>query len=74
MLPDISGRDILVRIKKNEATRNLPVLVLSVKSLESDILESVSLGAGDYIKKPFNPRELVKRLKFPIQKASEKKP
>jgi len=72
MLPDTSGHDILIRMKGNEKTRNLPVLVLTVKNLEADIVETFSLGAGDYMKKPFNPRELVRRFEILIQKASGK--
>lgn len=74
MLPDTSGYDILAHIRDKKETKDLPVLVVSARSLEADIVEALSLGAGDYMRKPFNPRELVKRLEMLIQKAAERNP
>ncbi len=71
ILPDISGRDLLSRIRNNPRTRSVPVLILSVKSLEDDVLEALSIGANDYMKKPFSPNEVVARLKGIIAKSAK---
>jgi len=71
ILPDISGRDLLSRIRNNVRTRSVPVLILSVKSLEDDVLEAFSIGANDYMKKPFSPSEVVARLKEIIAKSAK---
>lgn len=72
ILPDISGKDLLSRIRNKAGTSSVPVLILSVKSLEDDVLGAFSIGANDYMKKPFSPNEVVARLKGIIAKAGEK--
>ena len=55
MLPDISGEEVCKRIKK---ASNTPVIMLTAKSAEEDILNGFSLGCDDYVVKPFRPKEL----------------
>ncbi len=63
MMPVMSGKEFLVAVKKNEATKKIPVVLLTAKTLEHEVIEGLSLGADDYIKKPFSPAELVARVR-----------
>jgi DNA-binding response OmpR family regulator len=60
MLPDISGEEICREIRK---TSNIPIIMLTAKSAESDRLQGLDLGADDYLVKPFSPRELLARIR-----------
>ena len=63
MLPDVDGLEVLRRIRRSETNANLPVLIVSAKGEESDVLVGIELGADDYVTKPFSPRILMARLK-----------
>lgn len=63
MLPEMSGTEICKRLKQADATRNIPVLILTAKGEEIDRVVGFELGADDYVTKPFSPRELVLRVK-----------
>jgi DNA-binding response OmpR family regulator len=62
MMPGISGIEILTKLQKDPATRDIPVILLTAKSQEFDINSGFAVGAADYIVKPFSPRELVSRV------------
>ena len=64
MLPKIDGFDILRIIQEH---KDIPVLMVSAKKEEIDKIKGLSLGADDYITKPFSPGELVARVKSHIQ-------
>lgn len=66
MLPGINGFFICDEIRKRD--RRQPILMLTAKSSEEDIIEGLSLGADDYITKPFSPRELVLRIKAVLRR------
>src|ERR1043165_8381689 len=59
MLPDVDGLEICRRLKRREATRNIPILIVSAKGEETDIVAGIELGADDYVTKPFSPRVLI---------------
>src|SRR5581483_5841999 len=59
MLPRLDGLEVLRRLRADAATAKLPILMLSAKDGESDIVLGLGLGADDYLAKPFSPRELV---------------
>jgi len=63
MLPDIDGLEICRRIKNNATTRNIPVIMLTARGEEIDIVTGLEVGADDYITKPFSPRVLVARIR-----------
>lgn len=63
MLPGMSGFDVLEALRRNESTRHMGVLMLTAKQDEPDKLRGLSLGADDYLTKPFSPAELVARVK-----------
>ena len=62
MLPDLSGFDVLERLRADDATRAVAVLMLTARSAEPDRIRGLSLGADDYLTKPFSPQELVLRV------------
>ncbi|MCF7811224.1 response regulator [bacterium] len=68
MLPGVDGMEICRRIKGNPATQNIPVIMLTAKSEETDIVIGLELGADDYITKPFSPRVLLARVKAVLRR------
>jgi len=62
LLPKIDGKEVCRRIRQNERTRNVPVLMLTALGEEVDRVVGFELGADDYVVKPFSPRELVLRI------------
>ncbi len=65
MLPKMNGYEL---IKKIRETNNMPILILSAKNLDSDKILGLDLGADDYLTKPFNPLELIARIKSNIRR------
>src|SRR5690606_13102801 len=63
MLPDQSGLRLLSRIRADRQTNNLPVIMLTAKSMEEDKVAGLEQGADDYITKPFSPKELNARIR-----------
>jgi two-component system phosphate regulon response regulator PhoB len=63
MLPGIDGFEVIKKLKAHSKTRSLPVLMLSARSEDADIVAGLELGAEDYVIKPFSPQVLVCRLK-----------
>lgn len=63
MMPVISGPQVLKRLKEDEATRAIPVIMLTARKGESDVMGALEGGADDYIVKPFLPDEFVLRIK-----------
>jgi two-component system phosphate regulon response regulator PhoB len=62
MLPDISGIELLQRIRREPSLENVPVIMLTARGEESDRVHGLETGADDYIVKPFSPRELCARI------------
>jgi two-component system, OmpR family, alkaline phosphatase synthesis response regulator PhoP len=77
MLPGVDGLDVARQLKGDEATRKVPIIMLTAKGEESDIVTGLELGAEDYITKPFSTKVLVARvravLRRNIQGAQEEK-
>ena len=63
MLPGLSGDEVLLALKKEAATKEVPVLVLTARREQEDRIAGFELGADDYLTKPFSPRELVLRVR-----------
>ncbi len=68
MLPGVDGLEITRRLKSNSKTAGLPIIMLSAKGEESDVVTGLELGADDYITKPFSPRILVARVKAMLRR------
>ncbi|NLG34522.1 MAG: response regulator transcription factor [Lentisphaerae bacterium] len=62
MLPGIDGVEVCRRLKANPDTRDIPIIMLTAKDSEADIIAGLEMGAGDYITKPFSPRILIARI------------
>jgi two-component system OmpR family response regulator len=62
MMPVMDGYEVLRRIREEEALSDIPVLMLTARKQERDIVSALELGANDYLVKPFIPEELVARL------------
>ncbi len=62
MLPGMSGFDVLEHIRAEESTKHIAVLMLTARKEEQDRIRGLSLGADDYLTKPFSPQELVLRV------------
>ncbi|MCC5860389.1 MAG: phosphate regulon transcriptional regulator PhoB [Gammaproteobacteria bacterium] len=62
MLPDISGLELTRQFKRDETTREIPILMLTARAEEDDRVAGLEGGADDYIVKPFSPRELLARV------------
>lgn len=63
MLPSIDGLEVCRRLKSESKTRDIPIIMLTAKSEEGDIVAGLEHGADDYIAKPFSPRVLLARVK-----------
>jgi len=63
MLPGCSGIEICTRLRANDETRGIPVIMLTAKGEESDRIKGLESGADDYIVKPFSPSELIARMR-----------
>ena len=68
MLPGIDGLSVARMLKDKPGTRALPIIMLTAKGEEADIVAGLNLGADDYITKPFSPRILVARVKAVIRR------
>jgi two-component system phosphate regulon response regulator PhoB len=68
MLPGIEGTEVCKILKQDNATRQIPIIILSAKGEEMDRIIGLELGAADYVTKPFSPRELVLRVKAVLQR------
>lgn len=63
MLPGGTGIELLRRLKKEEATQHVPVIMLTAKAHEDNVIHGLEVGADDYITKPFAPKELIARMR-----------
>jgi DNA-binding response OmpR family regulator len=72
MLPGIDGVELCRRLKSDQATQSIPIIMVTAKGDESDVVLGLGIGADDYVKKPFSPRELVARVKAVLRRAAER--
>jgi DNA-binding response OmpR family regulator len=71
MLPGIDGFEVCRYLKKNVSTKEIPVIMLTARSEDSDVVTGLELGADDYITKPFSPRILIARVHAAVRRRSE---
>ncbi|WP_101773028.1 winged helix-turn-helix domain-containing protein [Peptostreptococcus faecalis] len=69
MLPNISGIDILKKIREDKKLSRVPVIMLTAKNMEEDKIEGLNVGADDYITKPFSVKELMARIKTVLRRS-----
>ncbi|KZX74849.1 DNA-binding response regulator [Oleiphilus sp. HI0009] len=70
MLPETSGVEFARRLKRDESTSEIPIIMITAKVEEDNKIQGLEVGADDYITKPFSPRELVARLKAVLRRAN----
>ena len=70
MLPGVDGLEVCKRIKSDPETGDVPVIMLTARSEEADVVTGLELGADDYITKPFSPRVLTARLRAVLRRKS----
>lgn len=71
MLPGIDGLEVCKRLKNDKKTSRVPVLMLSARGEEADVVVGLELGADDYITKPFSPRVLLAHIKAVLRRGQE---
>ena len=69
MLPGVSGVELARRLRRDEVTRELPIIMLTARGDENDRIRGLEVGADDYVVKPFSPRELVARINALLRRA-----
>ncbi len=69
MLPGIDGFEISRRMRRSERLADVPILVLTARGEEADVVTGLELGADDYVTKPFSPRVLVARVRTVLRRA-----
>jgi two-component system, OmpR family, alkaline phosphatase synthesis response regulator PhoP len=71
MLPGLSGLEVCRKVKTHATTQHIPIIMLTAKSEETDIILGLELGADDYVTKPFSPRVLFSRVKAILRRHLE---
>ena len=72
MLPGINGLDVCRRLKGEHATKAIPVIMLTAKGDEADVVLGLGLGADDYVTKPFSPKQLMARIQAVLRRGPVK--
>ncbi len=73
MLPGIDGLEVCRRIRNTKSTVHIPIIMLTAKGEEADIVTGLELGADDYMVKPFSPRVLIARIKTVLRRKRQEK-
>ncbi len=68
MLPGVDGLDVCRRLKADPLTKAVPIIMLTAKGEDADVVTGLELGAADYVTKPFSPRVLVARIKAVLRR------
>ena len=71
MLPDKDGYEIVKELRSNPSTRKLPIIMVTAKSTEMDMVKGLDIGADDYIKKPFSVMELITRVRALLRRTQD---
>ena len=74
MMPVMSGFELAARLRAGKQTTNIPIIFLTAKDTESDVLKGFALGADDYVAKPFSVREVMARVKAVLNRTADTAP
>jgi two-component system alkaline phosphatase synthesis response regulator PhoP len=74
MLPDQDGYEIIRKLRKNPLTAKIPVIIVTARTTEMDLVKSLDSGADDYIRKPFSIMELLSRVRALLRRAADSAP
>jgi len=72
MLPDVDGVEVCRRLKKDPLTATLPIIMVTAKGEEADVVLGLGVGADDYVPKPFSPRTLLARVKAVLRRGPQR--
>jgi len=73
MMPGVDGWEVLKRIRSNPETQEMPVILVTAKTQDSDVIRGWELGADEYVIKPFNPLLLVEVIKMVLDRSYEER-
>ncbi len=73
MMPKVSGIEVCNRLKADESTSDILILIVSARDAQRDRIEGLSHGADDYVSKPFHLRSLVRKIEHMLEKRNEEK-
>ncbi len=71
MMPGIDGFDVCRALKQDKSTKNIPVIMLTARGEDTDIVSGLELGAEDYVTKPFSPKILIARIRTVLRRSTE---
>ena len=74
MLPGVDGFDVCKLLKSNGKTSQIPIIILTAKGEDTDVVTGLELGADDYITKPFSPKVLIARIRASLRRGKKKEP
>jgi len=74
MLPGMDGLEVAKFLKQNQETQNIPIVMLTAKGEESDVVTGLELGADDYVTKPFSPKILLARIRAVLRRKATETP
>jgi two-component system phosphate regulon response regulator PhoB len=74
MMPRLSGLELCRALRRDPATQDVPVLLLTARTQEDDVQRAFAAGADDYILKPFSPRELSSRVRAVLARSAARRP
>ncbi|MCW8983566.1 MAG: phosphate regulon transcriptional regulator PhoB [Gammaproteobacteria bacterium] len=70
MMPNLSGIELVQKLRRDEVTKDLPIIMLTAKVEEGDRVKGLDLGVDDYVTKPFSPRELIARINAVLRRSN----
>ena len=70
MMPGVSGIELARRLRRDDYTRQVPIIMLTARGEEDDLVRGFDAGADDYLTKPFSPRELIARIRAVMRRAT----
>jgi two-component system alkaline phosphatase synthesis response regulator PhoP len=74
LLPKLDGLEVCRRLRSDESTRDIPIIMVTAKGEEADIVVGLGVGADDYATKPFSPRELIARVRAVLRRVDKRPP
>ncbi len=72
-MPEMSGFEVCEELKKDPETKRIPIIFLTARTEQEDIVKGLTIGAVDYVTKPFNPKELISRVKTHLELSNSRK-
>lgn len=74
MLPGMDGFDVCRKLKEEKSTKEIPIIMLTARGEEAEIITGLEIGADDYVTKPFSPRVVISRIKSVLRRGNRNQP